>query len=427
MNQKYSSRQRFMNDLKRKEPKPMDYEENLLFTPEGVRDIYGTECERRRKVEEDIHKIMKQYGFHYIQTPTYEFFDIFKQERGTVASKEMFKFFDQYNNTLVLRPDITPSIARCVAKYYSGEELPIRLSYSGSTFIHRRGYQGKLSEISQIGAELMKDSSSDADAEMIALTVECLAKSGLQEFKIDVGHAAFIRGIMEEAGFTSEEAEQYKRLLANKNIFGVEEMIEAKPISAKWKEFLIRLPDLFGEKETLQYAREHVNNALAREALERLEKVYEILDIYGLSESVTFDLSMLSHYEYYTGIIFKAYTYGTGEAIATGGRYDKLLEQFGKKAPAVGLAIVLDQLMNALDRQKAEIPVSDNGVLILYQSSDRKKAVDMANRYRTEGRAVSLMRKNAHTEMCVYEKYAKRHGISTVIKVERDQENILDV
>ena len=117
----------------------MDYEENLLFTPEGVRDIYGTECERRRKVEEDIHKIMKQYGFHYIQTPTYEFFDIFKQERGTVASKEMFKFFDQYNNTLVLRPDITPSIARCVAKYYSGEELPIRLSYSGSTFIHRRG------------------------------------------------------------------------------------------------------------------------------------------------------------------------------------------------------------------------------------------------------------------------------------------------
>ena len=204
-------------------------------------------------------------------------------------------------------------------------------------------------------------------------------------------------------------------------------MIEAKPISAEWKEFLIRLPDLFGEKETLQYAREHVNNALAREALERLEKVYEILDIYGLSESVTFDLSMLSHYEYYTGIIFKAYTYGTGEAIATGGRYDKLLEQFGKKAPAVGLAIVLDQLMNALDRQKAEIPVSDNGVLILYQSSDRKKAVDMANRYRTEGRAVSLMRKNAHTEMCVYEKYAKRHGISTVIKVERDQENILDV
>lgn len=102
----------------------MDYEENLLFTPEGVRDIYGTECEKRRRVESGIHSIMNVYGFQDIQTPTFEFFDIFKQERGTVESKEMFKFFDQYNNTLVLRPDITPSIARCVAKYYADATVP---------------------------------------------------------------------------------------------------------------------------------------------------------------------------------------------------------------------------------------------------------------------------------------------------------------
>ena len=82
----------------------MSYEQSLLFTPEGVRDIYGIECEKRRKIEADIHKIMKSYGFKDIQTPTYEFFDIFNRERGTVASKDMFKFFDQYNNTLALRP-----------------------------------------------------------------------------------------------------------------------------------------------------------------------------------------------------------------------------------------------------------------------------------------------------------------------------------
>lgn len=403
----------------------MDYEENLLFTPEGVRDIYGVECEKRRKVEEDIHRIMKLYGFQYIQTPTFEFFDIFKRERGTVASKEMFKFFDQYNNTLVLRPDITPSIARCVAKYYAREDMPIRLSYSGSTFIHRRGYQGKLSEISQIGAELMNDSSSDADAEMIALTIECLARSGLREFKIDAGHAAFIRGVLEETGFSKEEIEQYKTYLANKNIFGVEEMMESKSISDERKELLIRLPDLFGGKETLAFAREHVSHPLALEALDRLEKVYEILAIYGLEESVTFDLSMLSHYEYYTGIIFKAYTYGTGEAIVTGGRYDKLIEQFGKKAPAVGLAIVLDQLMNALESQKADIPLEKDGVLILYRSADRKTAVHTGNRYRDEGRQVLLMRKDSAKETDDYRAYAAEHGYSDVIYVEDGQINIL--
>lgn len=264
----------------------------------------------------------------------------------------------------------------------------------------------------------MNDSSSDADAEMIALTVECLAKSGLKEFKIDVGHAGFIRGLMEETGFQKEEMEQYKTLLANKNIFGVEEYLETKEISSELRELLIKLPDLFGGRETLAYARENVHHALAREALERLETVYEILDIYGLSECVTFDLSMLSHYEYYTGIIFKAYTYGTGEAIVTGGRYDKLIEQFGKEAPAIGLAIVLDQLMNALHKQKAEISERKDGVLILYRSADRKEAIHLGNRYRDEGREVILMRKAADKAFAVYESYAAEHEIAAIVHVE---------
>ncbi len=405
----------------------MDYEQNLLFTPEGVRDIYGVECEKRRKVEADIQRIMNLYGFKDIQTPTFEFFDIFNRERGTVAAKDMFQFFDQYNNTLALRPDITPSIARCVAKYYSDDEMPIRLCYSGSTFIHRRGYQGKLSEISQIGAELMNDSSSDADAEMIALTVECLAKAGLKEFTVDVGHAGFIRGVMEEAGFSEEEIDSYKSLLANKNIFGVEDMMESKELSADLKELLIKLPDLFGGKETLEYAKDKVHHPLAIEALERLERVQEILEIYGLEESVTFDLSMLSHFNYYTGIIFKAYTYGTGEAIVTGGRYDNLIEQFGKKAPAVGLAIVLDQLMNALQSQKVDIATETDGVLVLYHSANRKNAIHLGNNYREEGRQVMLMRKDADMSLDVYKAYAAENAISLVVYVEDEKTTTIDL
>ncbi len=399
----------------------MDYKQNLLFTPEGVRDIYGIECEKRNRVEQDIRKIMRLYGFQDIQTPTYEFFDIFKRERGTVESKEMFKFFDQYNNTLVLRPDITPSIARCVAKYYAREDMPIRLSYSGNTFVHRIGYQGKLSEISQIGAELLNDGSSDADAEMIALTVECLAKSGLEEFKVDVGHAGFIRGLMEEAQFSGEEIEEFKRLLTNKNSFGVEMLLAEKKLSEPFRELLIRLPDLFGGTETLAYAKERVTDQRALDALERLEHVNQILEIYGLEESVTFDLSMMSRYDYYTGTIFKAYTYGTGEAIVTGGRYDKLLEQFGKKASAVGLAIVLDQLMNALQSQNVEVSTENEGVLVLYRSANRKTAIHLVNQYRDEGRRVIPMRRNVGTEIGIYLDYAGKNGISLVACVEDDQ------
>ena len=100
-------------------------QKSLLFTPEGVRDIYGEDCEKRVKIQNAIHDIMKLYGFKDIQTPTFEFFDIFSHEKGTVTSREMFKFFDQYNNTLVLRPDITPSVARCVAKYYEQDRKSV--------------------------------------------------------------------------------------------------------------------------------------------------------------------------------------------------------------------------------------------------------------------------------------------------------------
>ena len=150
--------------------------DKLLHTPEGVRDIYNTECAVKLLLQNNLHQVLELYGFRDIQTPSFEFFDIFNQERGTVASKDMYKLFDKEGNTMVLRPDITPSIARCVAKYYKDEELPIRLCYIGNTYINSSAYQGKLKEVTQLGAELVNDDSVDADAEMLAITIECLLK-----------------------------------------------------------------------------------------------------------------------------------------------------------------------------------------------------------------------------------------------------------
>ena len=393
-------------------------QKSLLFTPEGVRDIYGEDCEKRYKIQNEIHSTMKLYGFKDIQTPTFEFFDIFARERGTVKSKEMFKFFDQYNNTLALRPDITPSIARCVAKYYDNEDMQIRLCYTGNTYIHRSGYQGKLSEITQVGAELMNDASSDADGEMIAMTIECLVKSGLNEFKVDIGHAGLFRGLVKEANLSEEEIEKLKVYISNKNIFAVEDMMEKKEISAETKELIIQLPDLFGDMETISFAKERTNNKEAQEALERLERIYEILESYGLEKHVTLDLGMLSHYEYYTGVIFKAYTYGTGAAIVTGGRYDNLVEQFGKQTPAIGLAFVLDELMTALESQQVVIDAREEDILVLYRSANRKKAIELGNELRSQNKQVRLMRKNAEILLDEYKEYGLRNEVSSILYID---------
>lgn len=398
--------------------KETSYQKSLLFTPEGVRDIYGKECEKRGKIQKEIHDTMKLYGFRDIQTPTFEFFDIFNQKRGTVHSQEMFKFFDQHNNTLVLRPDITPSIARCAAKYYDTEDMQIRFCYTGSTFVHRSGYQGKLSEVTQVGAELMNDDSSDADGEMIAMTVECLLKTGLKEFKVDIGHAGLFRGLVKEAGLSEEEIAQLRNYITNKNIFAVEDMLENRDMPADCRELLIRLPDLFGGQDTILAAKEKTSNRQAKDALERLERLYGIIEAYGMEEHVTFDLGMLSHYGYYTGVIFKAYTYGTGDAIVTGGRYDNLVGQFGKETPAIGLAFVLDELMSALNRQQVEIDTDETDILILYRSANRGRAIELGNSLREKGKSARLMRKNAETPLEIYKEYGCRNEVSSILYID---------
>lgn len=381
----------------------------LLHTPEGVRDIYNTECERKIELQNRLHHVMELHGFKDIQTPTFEFFDIFSKERGTVDAKDMYKFFDRDGNTLVLRPDITPSVARCVAKYYKEETFPIRLCYMGSTFINNSSYQGKLKESTQLGAELINDATPDADAEMLALIVECLLKAGLKEFQVEIGEADFFRGLIEEAGFDEEEENQLRILIEKKNMFGVEEIISSKNINADLKTVFLTLPELFGTVGKLKRARELTKNPRALKAIERLEELYTILTAYGLEKYITFDLGMLSKYNYYTGIIFRAYTYGTGDTIANGGRYDNLVGQFGKNAPAIGLAIMVDQLLFALSRQKIEIGQKEKNTLILYKKHLLKNAVLLANHFRSQDLNIELLCYDDNIPLEEYISYSKRN------------------
>lgn len=390
--------------------------QELLHTPGGVRDTYGIECARKLEIERDVHDVMKSYGFHDIETPTFEYFEIFSKERGTVHSKEMFKFFDRGNNTLVLRPDVTPSIARCVAKYQKDEQMQIRLCYTGNTFVNTSPYKGKLQEVTQVGAELYNDDTSDADAEMIAMMVECLLKSGLKEFQLEIGHADVFRGLAQEAGFSAQETEELRALIVSKNFFGVEELLDKLTVSEPLKEIFAKLPELLGDLSAcMEFVKARTKSERVLQALDRLHKVEEIVKAYGFADYITVDLSMLSQYSYYTGVIFRAYTYGNGEAIATGGRYDGLVGQFGKDAPAIGLAIVIDQLMLALTRQKMFEEATLGGIILLYPQALRQKAIALAKEYRGEGKAIQMLRKASKKEYAEYIEYAKRMQADTIL------------
>lgn len=396
----------------------------LLHTPEGVRDIYDKECARKQAVQEKISKVFHLYGYQDIETPTFEFFDIFNKERGSVSSKEMFKFFDRDNNTLVLRPDMTPAIARCVSKYFMDETMAVRLCYRERTFTNNTSYQGRLKEITQTGAELIGDDSGSADAEMVAMVIDSLKAAGLTEFQVELGEVEFFRGLVEEAGMDEETQENLRELIENKNYFGVEELIMEQTMPEDLKAVFLKLPELFGTMEQIKQVKTMTTNVRALKAIERLEQVQEILECYGLDRYVSYDLGMLSKYQYYTGIIFKAYTYGTGEYIVTGGRYDKLLVQFGKDVPAVGFAIVIDQLMLAMARQQIEPKTDTVHTMVLYEPCARKAAIRLVMHLRGHGMKTVMFCRDGYKEIEVYEEYAKRRGLRNLLYLQEDGETI---
>ncbi len=391
----------------------------LLHTPEGVRDIYNGECERKLRIQEDLHRTLLSFGYHTIQTPTFEFFDVFNREIGSIASKELYKFFDREGNTLVLRPDITPSIARAVAMYFEEETMPLRLCYMGNIFINHSSYQGRFKESTQLGAELIGDKSIEADAEILAMAVESMKQAGLKEFQISVGHAEFFKGLSDVAGLSEEQEEELRELIENKNFFGVEEVIAKLPMEEELRTLFGLLggfynsPAQFADAKQIAAKYERV-----AAALEHLTKLHEVLKSYEVEQYISYEIGAISNYHYYTGIIFAGYTYGSGEPVVKGGRYDKLLKYFGKDAPSIGFAIALDQLLAAVNRQKEKTEIEKSNELLIYDKNNQKQAIQLAKELRAKGVYVELQKKDEAYQKEDYEAYAKRMGIAKVTFME---------
>lgn len=263
-----------------------------------------------------------------------------------------------------------------------------------------------------MGAELLGDASPEADAEMIAMLVEALLNSGLKEFQVSVGQIDYFKGLCAHAQLDEETEFALREFISSRNGFGAQELLLDKNIPEQSIQALLGVTSLFGTCEILDKALEAADNERSQKAIERLKQVYELLKIYGVDQYISFDLAMVSKYNYYTGIIFNAYTYQAGSAIAKGGRYDNLLEKFGKPAPATGFVVMIDDLVTALTRQK-NCPEPENRQLLLLYTKDFGSALARAKEYRKQGYSTVLMKQEQPKEQ--YTKFAADNNFSKVI------------
>lgn len=334
----------------------------IIHTPEGVRDIAPSEFKKKIDVANRLLNVIKEAGYHIMQTPSFEYFDVFANNIGLTPSNELYKFYDKEGNTLVLRPDFTPSLARAYSKLYCDEKDPVGLCYCGNTFVNGSDLNGRLKECTQIGAELYNDDSCKADASMISLVVRCMKEAGFEDFVVSIGNGQFFKGLFEELGISESDEMALRELISTGNYHKAKEMLSDINVSEELTDLIVRISDDYTTKESLAGLKERIKNEKSTAAVDRLIGIVDILETEGTSDHISIDLGLLNKYNYYTGVLFRAYTFGFGDAVMKGGRYDNLVKEFGKDTPAIGFGVSLDELMIAINEQENRT-IDDNGYL----------------------------------------------------------------
>lgn len=317
------------------------------ITPQGSRDYLFEECDDRRKVEHELSVLFKENNYRKVITPAIEYFDVFKSDNVGIESEMMFKMSDSKGRTTVLRPDNTMPIARMVATRLHNEELPVRLYYSQPVFVRAKDLAGRPSEIAQSGVELIGDGSFDADIEIVKMAVESLKRSNLNSFKLELGNAAFFNVVLGKMDIPQSVRADVVNYIESKNYAALGDLLDRIGDTAETR-VIRRLPRLFGDASVIDEAKKLYSDSAFQQALLYLQTVYNKLCDEGLKDYIILDLGLVNRSNYYTGIIFHGYAEGSGISVLSGGRYDNLLGEFGMPAPAIGFAVEVSALCEAM-------------------------------------------------------------------------------
>ncbi|MCK9861619.1 ATP phosphoribosyltransferase regulatory subunit [Paenibacillus sp. ATY16] len=354
--------------------------------PIGVKDYLPGAVAKLRHIERDVLACMKGWGYEQIITPTMEYYDTVGVASST-SDQKLFKLLNNRGTTLVLRSDMTAPIARVVSSLLKESQFPLRLSYHGNVFRSIEEESGREAEFFQTGVELVGDASAEADAEVVALAIASLKAAGVDRFKIAIGHVGFLNGLFEETLAGRVEAqEQLKSCLLNRDYVGYRESLRGLKLEEPVQRELEGILRLRGGQEICEQALQLSADATAQESIRHLCEIWDVLKAYGVCEHVLIDLTMIGDFSYYTGMTFEGYAADLGFPVASGGRYDNLLSQFGRPAPATGFALKTTRILELVGAE--EDTAGTTRVLIGYDGEGRAAALASAQQLREQGTAV---------------------------------------
>ncbi len=335
-----------------------------LITPEGTKDVLFDECLARRDVENRYRKIFGGMGYSEVITPGIEFYDVFNDGSRKYSQEALYKLTDAKGRLITLRPDCTIPIARLAATRLRDVPMPLRLFYVQTVYENNKLLKGRSDEIVQSGIELIGSEYKRADFEVMSIAVKALKEYEGTDFRLEIGDVGYFKELVSMLGVSEGVAEDIRYLIEAKNYPALNDLLDSigdTPVT----EALKKLPALFGGVEVFDKAAKLASNDKTREILDNLKAFYTSLQKLDLGDRLSVDLGIVNRTDYYTGIVFKGYLSGVGEAVLQGGRYNRLLSEFGMNAPATGFAVNVN-LVAALVRKLGLSPVQTAPEAVVY-------------------------------------------------------------
>lgn len=325
------------------------------MSPVGVASLLPERARLQRQLEQRVIDHFTRAGYQEVIPPLVEYLDVIAPALGGGLVERAYTFADRATGRLmVLRPDVTPQIARMVAQLLADQRGPLRFCYRATVFRHEEAHAGREREVMQVGVELIGPSDAAADAEMITLALSVLEKLDIAGVRVALGHPGVFEGLLEGTDVPEPVVRELRDALARRDRAELTALAR-KALSSKQAGQMESLLDSIGQGEVLTEAGRRFKSdkdGKTTDAIQRLSDIYRLVDKAGYGSSVLIDLGEARGLDYYTGMVFDLFVPGVGYEIGGGGRYDQLIGRFGMDRPSTGFALSATPLLQLLARRE---------------------------------------------------------------------------
>ena len=338
-------------------------------TPRGFRDILPHEALARERIIETVRSCFSSHGYQPVETPILE-------DRGVIETAARlqdspFQLFDKDDRILMLRPDLTLPICRMVASRMGADELPVRLRYVAPVVREQGALRGQARQFTQLGVELIGGEGTSSEAEVVLLLADALARLGVPDWFITCGSVAPLLALLSVCGQGERFSDEVFALVHKSDFVGLDELVHAteglEPAHARALTELVRL---CGDETVVGRLEELLQDAGVpdvEEVTANLRTLCANCSALVRQKRLRFDFSILNNFDYYTGLVFKAYAEGMADSLASGGHYDAVLANLGlPDVAACGFAMSLERLQQVLGEQ------GDHDVVMPQTLSERR-------------------------------------------------------